>query len=277
MIAWLAAAALAGAWTRPLGGLYAKAGADVYDAFTFVAPGHSSAGAGDYFGQQDGIYAEAGVLPGAWKGQLSVAAPLVVGTHTTAIPSIAEEIPVRATTTRLGDLRVAAQTPLLREAPVALSVEVKLPLYANGAVGERFGTSARLFPKPGDGQVDVTPMVFAGASPWAGTFAEVGLGWRFRTEAFVGWDAGAIEFSDGVVFLAKGGHDFGRVIGIVGLDGVVSPEPTAWTRQFVAVAGSALVDLVPDHVALEPRIGTELWARSASRGLAAGLGISVRR
>lgn len=277
MIAWLVSSAWAGAWTRDVGQVYAKAGADWYDAFAFVAPGQSQEeAAGKYFGQQYGVYAETGVVPSGWKAHVSVGLPLVVGSHTTVVRDVVGETNVRATTTRLGDLRAAAQVALHPKAPVALNVEVKLPMYRNGTVGDEYENFAEIFPKPGDGQVDVTPMVFAGAAPWSGTFGELGLGWRFRTEAFVGWDTD-LEFSDGLVFNGKVGHDFGRVIGVVGTDGTVSPSATDVTRQYVAVGGSALIDVVKDHFAVEPRLGTEVWALNASRGLSLGLGMSWRQ
>lgn len=277
MILGLGAAAWAGAWTRDVGQVYAKAGADLYDAFTFVAPGETEdASGGSYLGQQYGVYAETGVIPDHWKAQVSVGLPMVIGSHTTSVHDVLGDTRVRATTARTGDLRVAGQVALHPTAPVALSVEVKIPTYRNGTVGGQYGDFAEIFPKPGDGQVDVTPVLFAGAAPWNGTFGEAGLGWRFRTEAFVGWNPD-LELSDGLVFTAKGGHDFGRVIGVVGVDGTVSPAPTDVTRQYVAVGASALVDLVPDHLALEPRAGTEVWALAASRGLSLGLGLSWRQ
>ena len=62
---------------------------------------------------------------------------------------------IRATTARAGDLRGAVQVALHPKAPLALAVDVKVPAYANGKVGQEFMALAEVFPKPGDGQVDV--------------------------------------------------------------------------------------------------------------------------
>jgi hypothetical protein len=283
--------ARAGAWTRGAGEFYAKAGANVYSAYRFVAPGQSEPTDVRYLGQQYAVYAEAGLLPGH-KGQLSVSAPLVVGTSRAELTDLLGTVAFRATTVRLGDLRAAAQVALSRKLPISAAIEAKIPLYANGGVGADYPTYAQLFPKPGDGQVDLVGWVYAGASPLPQGFAEVGLGYVHRTEWFVGWDElsrrvaaaqdpasepGAdLSFVDGLAFQAKLGRRFGPALPILGLDGQLALASSPWTRRYVGISASALVD-VAQGVAIEPRIATELWAKAASQGIAAGLGLSVRR
>lgn len=274
MIALLAAQAHAGAWTKEAGQLYAKAGADVYNAFRFVAPGAQEPTDANYFGQQYGVYAEAGVLP-PWRAQLAVALPVVSGTVRTTVEDAFGTFDLRTTTTRTGDLRVAAQVALHPEAPVALSVDAKVPTYANGEVGGDYPNFQVLFPKPGDGQVDLGAMLFAGAALGGGAFGEAGVGYVHRTEAFVGWDT-ALKLTDGVRFSAKGGRSFGKFLPVIGVDGVISPDPSPVTKSFVSVSASALID-VADGVAIEPRVAGEVWARNASQGLGGGLGVSYRR
>lgn len=270
----LAAAAHGGAWTKDPGELYAKAGADLYRAVRFVSPGTAVERDGAYLGQQYGIYAEAGVLP-FHPVQLSIAAPVVVGTLWSEVFDPFGALPVRATTARAGDLRVAGQVALHPDLPLSAALEVKVPLYANGSVGADLPTLASLFPLPGDGQVDLTPWLYAGASPADGTFVEAGLGWRHRTEVFVGWDT-PITFVDGLAFTAKGGRTFGRVIGVGGAEGVINARSDRYTRQWVALFATALIDVAPG-LAIEPRVAGEVWARNASQGLGGGLGLSYRR
>lgn len=266
----------AGAWTKEVGELYAKAGADVYSAFSFVAPGESQLEAepGGYLGQQYSLYAEAGVLPG-YKGQISVALPLVVGTHSTEVSDPLGTIPLRATTARTGDLRVAAQVALHPKLPISAAISVKIPTYANGKVGADYPTYAELFPKPGDGQVDLAGWVYGGFAPFKKGFAELGAGYVHRTESFVGWDT-AIGFVDGVGFTGKIGRSFGRVLPILGVDAQLNVAKSQWSRQYVSVGASALIDVV-HGVAVEPRLAVEPWAKNASQGIGGGLGVSVRR
>jgi hypothetical protein len=272
--ALVASGAWAGAWTRASGAGYAKVGVDVYRAARFVAPGESDPSPGSYVGEQVGGWVEAGVGPKAWPIQLAVGAPVTVGHHRTSVTSVVGPIEVRATTARLGDLHLVPQLALHPELPLALAVDLKVPLYRNDGVGGDSGQAA-LFPKPGDGQLDVTPTLWAGAA--RGTaFGELGLGWRHRTEQFVGWTT-PVSFVDAGVVTAKGGVDLGRVLPIAQVDAVLSLAPDPYSRQSVTASLSALIDVVADHVALEPRVAGELWARNASQGYGAGLGLSVRR
>lgn len=276
MIAWVAAPALAGAWTRDTGELYTKAGAEVYRAFEFV----NSGGAlvqddGSYFGQQYSVYAEAGVIPGGWA-QVTVKAPFVVGTLSAEYEDALGSVPLRATTSRLGDLEVGGQVRLHPKAPLALAVIGKIPMYGNESVGEDYPTFRELFPKPGDGQVDLTGWVYAGFVPVDRSFVEVGAGYRHRTELFVGWPSTTLTYVDGVVFLAKGGYRFGKVLPILGIDGLVSVADDPYSREYLSVAATALID-VAEGVAIEPRIAGEPWADKASRGIGGGVGLSYRR
>ncbi|MBX2800149.1 MAG: hypothetical protein KTR31_20895 [Myxococcales bacterium] len=279
---WLSTAAFAGAWTKPQGAAYVKAGADIYQALTFQAPGASERSDGSYFGQQYSIYGEVGVTKGH-PLQISLGVPLAVGTHTTEIIDAFGELPVRATTTRAGDMRVTAQTALSRKLPIALALEAKIPLYANGSVGEALPNYAEFFPKPGDGQVDGTLWLFAGAAPSEKIFAEAGLGYIARTELFVGWDTD-IEFRDGLRGLGKVGFLPTKKVVLIGsLEGQMAfsnknaaGEVDTFTRQFLVGGVNALIDIA-DGIALEPRFALELASRNASRGYGAGIGLSWRR
>ena len=129
IVALLASAAHAGAWTKEAGQLYAKAGADVYFSDRYVAPAAPDADAeaaevdgGSYLGQQYSLYAEAGLLK-AWKVQLALGAPLLVVGSRTLPGDAMGTYSVRATTSRVGDLRAAAQVALHPKAPLALATK----------------------------------------------------------------------------------------------------------------------------------------------------------
>jgi len=274
----LAAPSRAGAWTKELGDFYAKAGADVYGAFRYVSPGTANQG-GSYIGEQFSGYAEVGVLP-VHKGQLVVSAPFVVGTHSGTVSDPTGPADVRATTARFGDLRIGAQVALHPTSPVAAAIEVKVPMYANDSVGAAYPTLQQLFPLPGDGQIDVTGWLFGGVTPWTHTFVEAGVGYRHRTETFLGWDPPeGISYTDGIAWTGKGGYTLGSVLLIAGTDGIVSvgdPSEDDTTREYVSLFATALID-VAEGLAIEPRVSGEVWADHTSQGIGGGLGISYRR
>jgi hypothetical protein len=283
IVAWapvvLGGAAHAGAWTKELGELYAKVGADVYGSLRYVSPGTAAEG-GSYFGQQVGVYGEVGVLP-EHRGQLVVSAPFVIGTHMGTVNDPTGPVSVRASTARFGDLRAGAQIALHERLPLSAAIEVKVPMYANDSVGAAYPTLEALFPLPGDGQIDATAWVFGGATPWKDTFLEAGVGYRHRTELFLGWDdvPDDIVFVDGIPWVAKGGYTMGNVLLLLGTDGIVSVGDRAhdeYTREYVGLFASALIDIA-EGIALEPRVAGEVWADHTSQGIGGGLGLSMRR
>jgi len=272
----LANAAHAGAWTRAYGSYYAKAGFDVYIAGNYTI-GDRIAGEGQtYFGKQLNLYGEVGVLPW-WPVQLVAQLPAVnAGTlHEGAIDFSATS--ARATTVRVGDLRVSLQTAVHPKLPLAVAIEAKIPCYANGRVGIDYGAAFQeLFPLPGDGQVDLTGWFLAGASientPLWNDFA---VGYRHRTEWFVGWSTDVV-FVDGIAFGDTFGATLGRWTPMLRVDGIVNPKQDDVTRQYLAVAPQLLVDL--EHgIALEARVSFDVWARNAAQGIGGGVGVSMRR
>lgn len=266
--------ALAGGWTKRQGDVYVKAGSDVYQALQFRAPGEAQDSTGSYFAHQHGLYAEFG-LTKRHPVQATIIAPAIVGIHNTEVFDAFGALPVRATTARLGDLRLALQTSVTRDKPLAVAVEVKVPMYRNGLVGAERINFQEIFPKPGDGNVDVTVFGFAGASLGAKTFVEGGAGYLWRTDWFVGWNTD-IRYVDGVRGIAKIGHDFGRVLGVASLETQLAFRADNFTRRFLVGNVSGLIDL-GGGVSLEPRLAYELVAQNASQGLGAGLGLSWSR
>lgn len=275
---WLACAALAGPWTRDLGSYYAKAGADGYWAGSYQQPGVATRDEDRFLGQQYGVYGELG-LSKAHPVQLSLGAPVSVGTLWFVRREGTGVAEGRATVHRLGDLRVRPQVALHPDAPVALAVEVKLPLYRVDSVCDEEPAFRAICPRPGDGQVDVMPMLLGGLPFGDDAFGELGLGWLHRTETFVGEDSG-LRFGDSVVVNAGGGVWAGPVLAMVKADANVAPwldeTTSATTSQVVRVGPAALVD-VAEGVGLEARFQADLWAKNAARGLGFGVGISARR
>lgn len=268
----LASVAHAGAWTRELGHGYTRAGLDLSWTAQFVGPLGEEGGR--YRAEQVTGYAEVGVGPRAWPMQVGVGVPVIAGHHTTTVTTVVGPLDVRASSTRPGDLRLVPQVALHPDLPVALAFEVKWPLYANDGVGGDVGPH-ELFPKPGDGQLDLAPLLWAGASKGA-WFAEGMAGWRHRTERFVHFTTDA-TFSDAWLLTAKGGARWGRALPVAQVDVTRSLRADDTSREAVTTSLTALVDVVRDHVALEPRAAADLWARNTSRGWSLGLGLSARR
>ncbi len=277
-VLWALSAAWAGGWTRDLGDAYLKAETGVYTSSRVRVPGEEEDSGGRYTGVQVSGYGEVGLLR-AHPVQLSASAPLVVGSHRTEIFDAFGAVPVRATTVRMGDLRVATQVALHPRHPLAVAVEAKVPLYANGTVGQSLPTHADLFPKPGDGQLDLTLWGY-GAGAVGDGFVEGGVGYLHRTEQFVGWEP-ELALADGGRALGKVGYKIGPCWALGSVEaqwawrGTIDGDLDTFTRQFVAATLAGLWELGP-HWGLEPRVGAELWSRNASQGVSAGLGVSWR-
>lgn len=274
LVAWCAAAALAGPWTRDAGSFYAKAGADGYWAGSYQQPGVATRDEDRFLGQQYGAYAELGLSKGH-PVQVAAGAPVSVGTLWFVRREGTGVAEGRATVHRLGDLRVRPQVALHPKAPVALAVEVKLPLYRVDSVCDEEPAFRAICPRPGDGQVDVMPLLLGGAPLGERGFVEAGAGWLHRTEAFVGEPTG-LGFADSVVVNAGGGAWAGPVLAMLKLDANVSPVVDETTAQALRVGPAALVD-VAEGVGIEARFQADVWARNAARGVGFGLGLSARR
>jgi hypothetical protein len=269
--------AAAGPWTRELWSYYAKAGADYYSASGYTDPRTGEPSGNDYFGQQYGLYGELGVSP-AWPVQVSALLPVTSGTA-----SFKDEIRFgsgegHATTTRFGDARFAAQTSLLREPfPLAFALELKVPLYRNGSVGAEHEAYRQYFPLPGDGQLDWTGWVLAGTSiPSASMWVEGGVGYRHRTETFIGFDPGpGVTLVDGITGRALVGVMTKRVLVMANAEAIQNLESSRYTRENLSVGPSVLVTLWRG-LAVEGRFAWEAWAKNQSQGIGFGLGISMR-
>ncbi|MCO4769988.1 MAG: hypothetical protein KDA24_08135 [Deltaproteobacteria bacterium] len=273
--------AWAGPWTKELGQHYAKLGGDLYyttDYFDSRLQGSDGeTGIQRFVGTNLTLYGEVGVFP-LWPIQVTASLPLTVGVSTFKDPAlIGTSEPGTATGVRLGDLRVALQTSILRKGfQLAPSVEVKIPMYANDVVGKGLGPYRQWVPIPGDGQIDITPMMLMGGSipTKVPMWVEGGIGYRFRTEAFVRWNTN-LEFVDGIPFYAAWGLAPGRSWVVLRVDGYKNVRDDDVSREAVTIGPSVGVT-VWKGLAIEARLAGDVVANNAPRGIAAGLGVSWR-
>lgn len=270
----------AGAWTKELGSVYAKADAGAYVAGSYVDPSQEEPVSGRYVGQRYSLYAEAGFLP--WHPvQVSVSVPLVVGTVWFGDERLfGEGNEAQATSLRGGDFDVSLQALVLPpKLPFKLSANVglKVPLYSNDAVGEAFGVWKDAFPLPGDGQLDVTGMLLFGGSvpgdiaPWF----EGWVGYRHRSEVFVGYTTDR-EFVDGIPFGGLVGVKLPKGWALVRGDVYLNVLEDDDSREGVLVTVQGAVQ-IGKGFSIEGRFGGEPWVRSASQGVSFGLGLSWQR
>jgi hypothetical protein len=295
LLVLLPSSAQAGAWTRDAGSYYTKAGADGYWALRFDQLGTAAKKSDSYLGEQYSLYGEAGLSKGH-PFQVAAGIPLSVGTLWFRRSNPSEVATGRATVHRMGDLRVIPQVALHPDKPIALALETKIPAYQVDSICEDNPQFQELCPRPGDGQIDLTGWVLAGAGFDRG-FIEGGIGYLHRTELYMGWDTN-LTWGDSVAFTGGGGMWFGPALAMLKLDGNVAPakDPVADTEAATATPGAAggsvaplqatpqsvrlgpglLVD-ISEGIAFEARAQVDVWALNTANGLGFGLGLSARK
>jgi hypothetical protein len=269
-------AAEAGAWTKSFGSYYAKVGADFYKPGAYVDTETGEETSDSYFGQSYGVYIEVGLFP-LWPLQVSVHLPVSVGTVTFTDPKSFGEEAAKATTTRLGDLRIGFQGAILKKTvQLSLGIQVKIPLYSNDRVGDGFSTYKEVFPLPGDGQIDINPQVHIGGGiPGTPLWMTGGVGYLHRTSTFIGWDTD-LDFVDSLTFTYTFGANAGPVLIMFQLDGNKNFLDDSVTRQALSL-GPALAVNVWRGLSISARFQGEVWAQNAPRGISFGLGLSYER
>lgn len=270
----LASSATAGPWTKDLGSYYAKGGADGFYALSWQQAGVNARNEDQFLGQLYSLYGETGLSKGH-PVQVAATLPVSVGTLWFVRRDNGTRATGRATVHRFGDLRLRPQVALHPDKPVALAVEVKIPLYAVDSVCDEDPTFKELCPRPGDGQIDLMPMVLAGGSIGNDGFFEVGLGYLYRSEWFLGWDTD-FQFQDGLVVNTGGGVWTGPLLSMVKVDGTFAPRNDQTSQQFLRAGPAFLLD-VAEGVGLEARGQMDLWAVNTARGVGFGVGLSARR
>jgi hypothetical protein len=168
------------------------------------------------------------------------------------------------------------QTSILKKGfQLRPGIDLKIPLYSNDSIGGEFDTWSQAFPMPGEGQIDVTAWLLMGSSiPKAPVFVQGGVGYRHRTEHFIGWDTD-LEFVDGLPFTATVGATFGPFLGMLQLDGIKNFRKDETTAEHVGLGFSAFVT-VWKGLAIEARVAGDVWANNTSRGVSFGTGLSWR-
>lgn len=204
----LPGAARAGAWTKPAGGGYAKVG-----SATFVSD-HSYDQKGVLV-DNDGFLLRAQTLYGYAELGLTDNVTMV-GFVPYVFATNEHRSGVGFHTLSVGDAMIGLQLGLLTWENIVTSTrfEVKVPLYKGGpSIRGRQTTrvpgyprSANFFPAVGDGQVDVTGLLSAGASlPWFNGFVTGEAGYRLRTgvitDAILGNGTLGFNVLDGQILL----------------------------------------------------------------------------
>jgi hypothetical protein len=278
----VAAVASAGAWTRDVGSFYTKLGADLYAAPQYTSPatllpGTDASAAGPFVGEQVAAYGEVGLLDRAiWRFQLAAAVPLSIGHTAFESDGPFGRLAGRTVVARVGDVRITPQVALAKQAPLAAALEVKVPAYRNDSVCA--GNPYRVYcARPGEGQVDVTPWLYAGFTKGHG-FAELGGGYRVRTGWVIGSEGPAAPLGDGPVWAVTGGWTFGELLAMLKADGVHVLGADAVTPRAIRAGPSVLYTVAPKAgIAVEARFEADVVATATSRGIGGGLGVSARR
>lgn len=268
------AAAWAGAWTKGEGEAYAKLGADGYVASGFVDPLTGLPDDVSYAGWQPSLYAEVG-LPTRVPLQATLSVPVSVGTITFDADGAPGGGVGKATTVRAGDLRLGAQlgVPTARGA-LSVALEGKVPLYDIDSVGLKYFLLREFFPRPGDGNVDLTGLVQAGTSSSRG-WAELAFGARARLPTE--YQGRRVTFADGGVLRAKLGLRLGPVAALIEADTFFHGVPDDTITREWLTAGAGALWTVSEGWGVEARVSRDLWARNGAKGTGFGGGVSWRR
>jgi hypothetical protein len=268
--------AAAGPWTKNLGQAYVKLNESLFFSNSFVnAQGVVEPGA-DYLGATTSVYFEVGV----WKGlQVQGLLPYTIGTNTDGEDGTRQ----RARRAGGGDLLLGLQySPPLGDLGLKLAtrLEIKVPMYDVNQQPTGITTLDNLFPALGDGQVDVTFWLVAGGSLPGPFYAWGEVGYRFRTEAFVGdGPTDGRTFEDSVAWLGQLGWTFyGRMILIANFIGVLSlaGERDVYTKSYITV-GPGLYIPVWKGLALEANFDPIVYAKNSAPGFSLGFGVSYSR
>lgn len=272
MLLLTAAPAWAGPWTKDLGHFYVKLNEGIFSSDTFVnADGLAQSDGTSYLGATTSLYFEVGI----WKGvQITGLLPYTVGTNSRNTGSGNGRHARRAGG---GDLLLGLQAspPWRLPLPLAVRLEFKLPLYDVTDRPTGVTELDNLFPALGDGQVDVTLWLAAGGSLPGPFYAWGEVGYRFRTEAFLGdRPTDGRSFVDSLAWLGQVGWTFyGRMVLAANFIGVVALADDLYTKSYITL-GPALYLPVWRGLALEASFDPIIYARNSAPGLSFGFGVS---
>ncbi|MBW2734108.1 MAG: hypothetical protein JRH20_17100 [Deltaproteobacteria bacterium] len=259
--------ALAGPWTKGPGELYVKLGEGAFLSDSFVGPDGKVVKGTKYAGITTSAYFEVGLIKGL---QVQGLLPYTIGINTF-------DDGVTAIRSGGGDMLVGLQASPPLGLPLAARLELKIPLYDVGDSPEFFGSR---YPAFGDGQIDVTLWLGAGGS-LPGPFYTWGeVGYRFRTEAFIGdGPVDKREFSDSVAWLGQVGWTFyKRMILAVNFIGVMAlaGEEDIYTKSYITLGPTVFLP-VWRGLAIEAGFDPIVYARNSAPGFSISLGVSYSR
>jgi hypothetical protein len=257
--------ALGGPWTKNAGELYLKLSESLFFSDTVVDASGGRHPAPDYVGATTSIYLELGL----WRGlHFQAYLPFTVARN-----GFAEgESLVNAGG---GDALFGLQysPPLGLPFPNALRLEVKLPFYNAGLV------DTTDFPALGDGQIDLTFWLSAGGSFASRLHLFSEVGYRHRTEAFIGdGPFQALSYGDGIALYAQGGGYaiVERLRVLVNFGGVVALTDDKLTQSSLSL-GPALHLSLWRGLAIEATFDPVVFARNSASGFGLSLGLSYKR
>ena len=266
MLALAAGPAQAGPWTKDLGQFYVKLNEGVFVSDSFIDANGKTVAGTDYLGLTTSVYFELGV----WRGvQLVGLVPYTVGRN-----SLSDGI--RTLRAGGGDLLLGLQASPPWKLPLRLAarLEAKIPLYDVSRAPEIFATR---YPAFGDGQLDLTLWFAAGGSFARSFYTWAEIGYRFRTEGFVG-DAPSDgrSFSDSVAWLGQVGWSFYKrmvlavnAIGVMALAG----KDDLYTKSYLTLGPSVYLP-VYRGLAIEASFDPILYARNSAPGISFSFGVS---
>ena len=270
MFAAMPRPAVAGPWTKKNGEVYAKLGQSFFFADSFRDSTGSLQTGVNYLGATTSVYFEVGIWQGlhVW-GYL----PYVVAQN---------EFEADKNTwlrTSGGDALLGLQyTPHFFSLPfpAAIKLEVKVPLYDTNGVEGPYLTK---FPAPGDGQVDVALWLSAGGSLGSIPLFFFGeVGYRSRTEAFVGTGPFSGSFAETFVFFASVGYTFfDRVLVALNFGGAIPFVGDNASKGYVTLGPALYIPIwggLAAEASFDPMIYTN---KNASPGMGFSFGLSFKR
>ena len=253
----------AGPWTKGWGELYVKLGENFFISQSYRDASGNVISGTNYSGFTTALYFEVGLPVGF---QLFAYLPYTVAENNFDGGN-------RYLKASGGDAQMGLQySPHFLDLPfpVAARLEFKVPFYEVAEVSPSF-------PAPGDGQLDITAWLSAGGSLGSIPlyfFAEVG--YRHRTEHFVGDDTG-LAYEDGISMYAQVGYTFfDRVLLAVNFGGIMTLGDDTVTKSYLTV-GPSLYIPVYQGLAVEAGFDPIVYTKNSADGFGLSVGLSYKR
>ncbi len=276
----LASTVHAGPWSKGTGHFYVKVGQGFFLAKQFVDEKQVVRDGADFFGTQTSFYTEIGLFYGLQlQGSLAYSYGQI--TYKTDGSFYRLNGPSDAT------VGIQWTPPPLQKAlgfPMAARLNVKIPMYDSGYLERQVKSQAANFPSLGDGQIDMTLWLSAGgALPKLPVYLYGEIGYRFRTETYVGSGSPKfqmnipgtpVSFLDNFVFHLQLGWKFWKnSLLTVSLVGIIPLGANEVTKGNVSLGVGLYIPLYKG-LAFEASFDPMLWAQSSAKGAAISAGIS---